>query len=152
MSRIDLSQLLGVASKTEIPAHVAHGGGGAGKMSLGIVNSSKNGKRITFSKLLAQKVGLTDCAYLALAPSENYVLIACKAISENAIECRFSNADENEKKISYNANAVYAITDMFGLNFKKHVSVSYDEVTLDKLDDGTTVAIVKVFNKHPDAQ
>ena len=152
MNTPNLAQLLGVVAKTEIPAHVAHGGGGTGKMSFGIVNSGKNGKRLTFSKLLAQKVGLTDRAYLALAPSENYVLIACKAISENAIECKFSNAEESEKKISYNASAVYAITDMFGLNFQKHVSVSYDDVTIDKLDDGTLVAIVKVYNKHPDAE
>lgn len=151
MYKKDLSQLLGVVAKTEIPAHVAHGGG-VGKMSLGIVNSSKNGKRLTFSKLLAQKVGLSDRAYLALAPSEECVLITGKAIADNVIECRFSNAEEDEKKISYNAGAVYAITEIYGLNFKKHVSVSYDEVTIDKLEDGTTVAIVKVYNKYPDAQ
>lgn len=152
MYKKDLSQLLGVAATTKIPAHVVHGGGGTSKMSLGVVNSSSNGRRLTFSKLLAQKVGLSDRAYIALVPSEECVLISNKAITNNAVECKLSNEKEDQKKVSYNAGAVRAITEIFGLSFKQHVSVSYDEVTIDKLEDGTTVAIVRVYNKYPDAQ
>ena len=151
MVKKNLSELLGMAAKTEIPVQAGHGGGSS-KMSFGIVHSLTNGKRISFSKLLAQKLELDKCAYIALAPEAGYILISNRPPFENSIECSFSRAENDGKKISYCSAAVHAITDAFALNFKQHVSVSYDDIEVDKLEDGTPVAMVKVYNKYPDAQ
>lgn len=146
MQNLSVNDLLGVAA-TPDPS-CSHGGSSNGKLSMGIVNSQDNGKRVTFSKALADALALEDKVEVALVPSKGCVLVSKKLASSKAIKGKLSARNE-KRKICYNAGMVEGITKAFGLNFDEHVSVSYDDITLGNLDDGTPVAIVNVYNKYP---
>lgn len=147
MNRLSIAQLLDEATKTKIPAR-AMSKQSKSKPSFGIVNSSTNGKRLTFSRAIVAELDLKDIAEIALIPTESCVLIASKLPIGNKLACKLS-AKGDSKKISYNAGAVEAITKAFELNFAEHVSASYDEVEFSTFEDGMPYAVVTVYNKYP---
>ncbi len=150
MKKPSIFELMKSSEQTQLPAGASRGGSGNSKMSLGIVNSEANGRRVSFSKALSTALGLKTTAEIALVPDEGCVLIAAKLPHANVIKAKLSAKGSKEgRKISYSASAVHALTEAFKLNFAEHVSVSYDDVTVEALDDGTKVAVVEIFNKFP---
>ena len=150
MKNSSIVDLIKLSEQTEIPASASRGGSSNSKLSFGIVNSEANGKRVSFSKSLVQSLDLKGSAEIALVPDKGCILIASELPHKNVVICKFSaKGDKGGRRLSYNSEAVCLLTKTFGLNFADHVSVSYDGITVETLENGTPVAIVEIFNKHP---
>ena len=150
MKKPSILELMQSSEKTQLPAGASRGGSGNSKMSLGIVNSETSGRRVSFSKALSTALGLETAVEIALVPDEGCALVAAKLPHANVIKAKLSDkGGKDGRKISYSASAVHALTEAFKLNFAEHVSVSYDNVTVEALEDGTAVAVVEIFNKFP---
>ena len=150
MKNSSIIDLIKLSEQTEIPASASRGGSSNSKLSFGIVNSEANGKRVSFSKSLVQSLDLKGSAEIALVPDKGCILIASELPHKNVVICKFSaKGDKGGRRLSYNSEAVYLLTKTFNLNFTDHVSVSYDSITIETLEDGTSVAVVEIYNKHP---
>ena len=110
---------------------------GNGKYSFGIVNSQNNGKRLSFSKALAEKISLDKCAYITPVEEDGVIILAGSKLFES-YEC---NLRGNDKKLSYNSGVVETLTELFGLDFSQHVSRSFNQIEFDE-HEGVPVAIV----------
>ena len=109
-----------------------------GPLSFGIVNSASNGKRLSFSKALTSALGLGEDIALITVPSEGVIMIARELPYEGAIRGKLRGED---KKLWYASPVVQLITEQFGIDFKKHVSYSYSDISINDLD-GIPVATV----------
>ncbi len=116
-------------------------------LSFNIVNSKRNGKRVKFSKGLAQAVDLTDSADMLLLKEEGLLMVAKKLPYEATYPVLLKG--EDEAKIAYNTGMVALLTQMFDLNFTGHTSMSFSDIDIEKLEDGTLVALVHIYNKYP---
>lgn len=116
-------------------------------LSFNIVNSKRNGKRVKFSKDLAQAVDLTDSAAMLLLQEEGLLMVANKLPYEAA--CTVVLKDDEGAKIAYNTGMVILLTQMFDLNFTGHTSMSFSDIDIETLEDGTTVALIPIYNKYP---
>ena len=111
---------------------------GNGKYSFGIVNSKNNGKRVTISKALAQALDLEDTA-MFMPSREARKLVIGKALPfPHAITGKLR---ETNKMTCYLTSLVTLLTEMYDLDFSKHVSCTFSEIDLDTIN-GVTVAIV----------
>lgn len=150
MKNSSIIDLIKLSEQTEIPTSASRGGSSNSKHSFGIVNSEANGRRLTFSKSLVQSLGLKDSAKIALVPDKGCILIATDLPHKNVVTCKFSaKGDKGGRRLSYNSEVVHLLTKAFALNFADHVSVSYDSITIETLEDGTSVAVVEIYNKYP---
>ena len=140
----NLSTLLSAAAKVELPLKQLTASNSP--LSFSIVNSS-NGKRLRFSKSLVEALGLEDTAEIAPVPDQSCILIAKKLPMDNVLLANLK--PDGERRVSYTATSIQALTKLFTLNFSEHSSMSFQKITLDKLEDGTPVAITEIFNKYP---
>lgn len=115
-------------------------------LSFNIVNSNRNGKRLKLSKDLAQALGLTDSAAMLPLKEEGVLLIAEKLPYE---AYQVSLKGDNEAKIAYSSGMVALLTQMFELNFTDHTSMSFTNITIHPLENGTPMALVPIYNKYP---
>lgn len=106
-----------------------------GICSVGVVNS-KNGKRITFSKALCLKLGLTDKVNVLPNIKTSELIVASRIASPRTCRGKLSG-EANEKKICYNSNMVALITMAFGLDFSEHVSRSFSNIRF--VEEGETI-------------
>lgn len=141
---IDRSKLYSFAAKTELPI-VTTTTSSHGKLSFGIVNSAANGKRVSFSKALATSLQLEENGTVKIIPVPDLgVIMIGKDLSvEKTYVCplKFSK----ERFVSYHSACVAGITESFGLDFKKHVSMSFSRIEIDKdIVNGSPYAIVTV--------
>ena len=81
--KYSIENLLAKANATNIPV-VNAAAGGSSKYSMGIVNSKDNGKRLTFSKALSAKLGLTETVQM-LPLIEEGVLLVAKELPGNSV-------------------------------------------------------------------
>ena len=125
--------------------------GGSSKMSFSVVYN-RNGKRITISKKLAEALKLIDTAQLSFVIDAGVILLG-KVTSENKDErIELALKDERNtiqggvtgKKISYNADAAYGITNSFNLDYKNRSSYSFDKIDIDHSDPDTPIAIITI--------
>lgn len=114
--------------------------------SFAIVNSS-NSKRLRFSKAMVTVLGLEDVADIAPLPDQGCVLIARKLPLDNVLKAKLK--EDEGRKLSYSVSPIHALTELFDLNFAEHTSMCFQKIDFDKLDDGTPVAVVEVYNKYP---
>ena len=119
--------------------------GGSSSYSFGIVNSEGNGKRISLSKALAEKLDVHDLennshVYVAISEEDRVVIISKSEVLSHGYNCKLSKS--GEKRISYNADIVHGITDAFSLPFNTRTSMSFSNIEFDKAPDGTDVAYV----------
>ena len=135
------------AAKAVKPTDIKVSHSGNSRFSFGIVNSARNGKRVTLSKGLATALSIGDSADMVPIAAEGVLMIG-KKLSFPATST-VSLKEDGGGKIGYNSGMVAVLTQVFGLNFTEHVSVSYSDINMDHLDDGTLVAIVKIHNKYP---
>lgn len=108
------------------------------KHSFSVVNSRNNGKRITISKSVANHLALSDKVFAMPAECERKLVFSRTRLFPKSIELKLSG---DGKKICYNAKFVELLTDMFGIDFKQHVSRTYVDVEFDIWND-EPVAIV----------
>ena len=111
------------------------------RYSFGIVNSPNNGKRLSFSKALAEKISLDKCAHITPLAEDGKILVAGSKIFES-YEC---NLRGDDKKISYCAGVVETLTELFSLDFSKHVSRSYSLIDFEDYE-GVSVAVITLTN------
>lgn len=110
-----------------------------GKYSFGLVNNH-NGKRLTLSKSIADKLGLTDEAFILSNVNEGIIIISKTAISTKSCPCPLKGTD---RKTCYNAKAVKEITKAFNLDYSNCSSKSFSDIVFDEVN-GTPVAIINL--------
>lgn len=111
---------------------------GNAKYSFGIVNSKNNGKRVTISKALAQALDLEDTAMFMPSREARKLVIGRTLPFPHAITGKLR---ETNKKTCYLTSLVTLLTEMYDLDFSKHVFCTFSEIDLDTIN-GVTVAIV----------
>lgn len=136
MTNINFADLFAAATSAQVERISSHNG--AGTMSLGIVNSKSNGRRLTLSKSLSKALDLEDTAYILPMASSDVVLITKDKVFPSSSLLTLSGDD---KKIIYNSDAVHTLTKLFELDFSNRTSLSISDVTIED-HDGTPVAIV----------
>ena len=117
--------------------------GSAGSLSFGIVNSVKNGKRLSLSGALARRLGVTDTAYIVLLPSDHVVLIAKQLPLESAMQMTLKSEKRCASKICYSYPLVKAITDSYNLDFTGRTSMTFYDIDIIN-EDGTDVAVITI--------
>lgn len=118
------------------------------RLSLNIVNSKRNGKRIRFSSGLASAVGITENAAILPIESEGLLMIAEKLSYPAARSVTLK--DDGGAKIAYSYGMVALLTEVFKLDFTFRTSMSFDDISIDNLADGTTVALIHIPNGQPE--
>jgi hypothetical protein len=106
--------------------------------ALSIVNSEKNGKRITLSREVTEK--LNDPETVQFSFSERQILIAEELPNHNN---RFTVKKHGARGVIYSSSLVQEITERFKLDFSNRVSITLHEVKYAK-SNGKRVAIITV--------
>ena len=143
--KYNIENLLAKASATNVPV-VNAAAGGSNKYSMGIVNSKNNGKRLTFSKALSSKLGLTETVQMLPLMDEGVLLVA-KELPGGSVSSGALRGDD--KKICYGASLVELLTKVFKLDFSEHVSRSFSDIQFEIHGD-LTIAIIKLASADSD--
>ena len=109
-----------------------------GKLSVGIVNSQNNGKRLSISKALAEALDLKDEIAILPVPTEGVVLMSKVLPFPGTTVCKLRG---DGKKVAYGAGLVRQLTECFGLDFSERVSCTFADIAINDLD-GVPVAVV----------
>ena len=135
---IDLGKLFQVAETAEV-AQVATTG--SGKYSVSVVNSNGNGKRITLSKALVEKLELDGYVSMMPLQSEGVLMLAKTLPFDNASTIELNSSD---RRIAYHAGAVKLIVDTFSLDYSGgRTSMSFNDIEFGERDE-VVIAIVKI--------
>ena len=129
------------------PTNLSKCSNSLGTYSFGIVNSKRNGKRITLSKSLSTALGLEDTIELIAIPEEG-ILMVSKAFPEGAAKQYTLKGDPDGPKTCYYTEVVKALVKDFELDFDGHTSRSFNKITIDKSVD-VPVAIVTLSSPIP---
>ena len=120
-----------VNGKTATPiTPVAHTS--RGKYSVGMVCIAKNGKRVTFTAALSEKLNLKDTVYITAYVKDGFIVIGSTPYNELSSEFKLSGEG---KKISYSTKLVHYLIDAFDLAYDNCISKSFGDI---------------VFNNDPD--
>ena len=141
-----LNELLNAANNVKLPSS-ALTASSKGIMSFGIVNSEGNGKRFTMTKSLVNAIGVDKNVELFPIPNEGVLFVAKELPFDNAINKKLK--DKGEGRLAYAAPIVNLLIKSFDLDFGKHVSMSFQDIKIDKLPDGSPVAIINMLNHKP---
>ena len=142
---VDRSKLYNFAKQTKLPPVVTTTLPSYGKLSFGIVNSAANGKRVSFSKALAKSLQLEENGSVKIipVPALGVIMIGKNLSIEETYVCPLKIS--KERFVSYSSACVAGLTKSFGLDFKNHVSKSFDRIEIDKdIVNGSPYAIVTV--------
>ena len=110
-----------------------------GIYSVNIVNN-KNGKRISFSKMLSMKLGLQDTIDIVAFEDDGVILISKNLPHDDKSTFGLRGDD---KKIIYNAELVETLTEIFNLDFSTKTSRSFTDISINA-DDTMTMAAIKI--------
>lgn len=141
-----LNELLNAANNVKLPSS-ALTASSKGIMSFGIVNSEGNGKRFTMTKALINAIGVDKKVELLPIPDEGVLFVANKLPFDNAVKKELRA--NGEGRLAYAAPIVAFLIDSFNLDFGNHVSMTFQDITIDKLPDGSPVAIINMINPKP---
>lgn len=145
MTKINFADLFAAATSAQVERISTHNG--ANVMSLGIVNSKSNGKRLTLSKALSKALELEDTAYILPLASSDVVLITKDKVFPSSSPLALSGDD---KKIIYSSDAVHTLTKLFELDFSNRTSLSVSDVTIED-HNGIPVVVVDMSKVSGDA-
>lgn len=109
-----------------------------GKYSFGIVNSKKNGKRISFNKALSHALGLTDKVTLMPNAEDGKVVLCRDLVFPKAVE---GTLRDDGSKICYNTAIVKMLSAEFFIDFSNRTSYTFTDIDIDEFN-GYPVAIV----------
>ena len=138
MVRRDFNKLFQTAKVAEVRQVSATG---SSKYSVGIVNSDRNGKRVTFSKSLIEKLGLEGSVYMLPLADEGVLLLAKEMSFPSASEIVLNSKDQS---ISYNADAVKLLVDTFGLDYTNCTSKAFNQIEFEEHEGVTFAAVTMV--------
>lgn len=144
---MDMKKIAAAAHAVKLPIMPVASSGGS--LSFNIVNSESNGKRIRFSKGLALAVGITESADMLPIKDEGLLMVAENLPYGAACPVKLNGKGGNAK-IAYNSGMVALLTNVFELDFTKHVSMSFSDISIEKLDDGTPVALIRMSKGQPE--
>lgn len=108
----------------------------AGVMS--VINSVKNGKRVSISREIMNKIGQLDSVQMGFM--KNGIVIGQYLSDTNT---SYQLRTQGAKKLIYSKGLVEQITDYFGIDFSNRTSITFHEATYQKLD-GNIVAVIGV--------
>lgn len=139
MAFLDKSMLFEAANNSDIPQ--VSGTGGGGKYSISVVNSDGNGKRISFSKGLIQRLGLDGSVSLLPLKDHGVLMLAKELPFTRASKIKLNSKDG---RIAYNADAVHLVVTTFGLDYSNgRTSLSFNNVEFME-EDGMEIAVVQM--------
>ena len=118
-----------------------------GIMSFSLVNSEGNGKRFTMTKSLITAIDVDKHVEIIPISEEGTLLAAKKLPFDNAIKNTLK--PKGEGRLVYSASIVSLLTESFNLDFKNHVSMSFQNIRIDKLPDGSPLAIINMLDPKP---
>lgn len=122
----------------DVPKPKTNSVSNTGKYSFGIVNSKKNGKRLSFSKALSNVLGLTDKVTLMPNIEDGKVVICRTLVFPQALKGILRNEGS---KICYNTALVERLSEDFFIDFSNRVSYTFTDIEIDEFN-GVPVAIV----------
>lgn len=137
---INMTNLTEKLNKVQATGIKVVNGGGSNAVSLSIVNSDSNGKRLTTSKELTKKLSLTDILYVVPNAEDNELYLSSVPMMNISSSGRLSGSD---KKVCYSAGLVSLIVETFRLDYADKTSMSFNDISFDELED-IPVAIVKI--------
>lgn len=138
VKRVNFEKLFEVAKTAEVQQV---SGSGSGKYSVSVVNSTGNGKRITLSKALAEKLDLDGSVSMLPLQSEGVLMVAKELPFASASNIELTSSD---KRTAYHAGAVKLLVDSFNLDYSGgKTSMSFNDVEFTE-HNGETVAIVTI--------
>ena len=135
---VNLNNLKLKAAQTTLKAPVTTG---SGAYSVGIVNSRNNGKRVSLSKALCEKLGLTEKAAFMPIADEKVLLIGKTLSFCTPLVGKLSGEG---KKLCYNSGIVASLTAEFGLDFSSCTSMSFSKVEFETDENGEIIAVVTI--------
>ena len=113
-----------------------------GSCSMNMINC-KNGKRISFSKMLSIKLDLQDSVDIVELEDEGMILIS-KNLPYDFKSTYSLRGDD--RKIIYSSELVEVLTEIFNLDFGTKVSRSFTDITINT-DDNTVIAAITLVKK-----
>ena len=117
------------------------------KYSMGIVRSERNGKRISFSSALVDRLELEDTVFITAFPTEGLLILGSTAYSEDSTEF-YLRDNKGHGKLCYNASLVEFLINAFDLDYSDHVSKTFTDITFSE-DANPPMAIVKLETPLP---
>ena len=118
--------------------------------SFGVVYN-KNGKRLSFSKGLATKLGLVDTVDVIPHSAEGVVHLGKDLSGLDGVSTCQLKGDESESRISYAAGMAQIIAEEYGLDFKAHTSYAFQNISFSEYN-GLPVATVHICNPKSDGE
>lgn len=113
-----------------------------GRYSMGIVLSERNGKRVSFSAALVERLDLKDSVYITAYPSEGLLILGSTAYNADSAEFSLRNSS-GSGKLCYNTALVKYLINAYHLEYGDHVSRSFTDFVFNE-DDTTPMAILKL--------
>jgi hypothetical protein len=127
----DFGQLTLSTSKS-----ISRASGEAGVMT--IINSKRNGRRITFPASVIKRLGDPESVQFAFLPDK---IVVSHKLPDNENSLCFRK--DGNKYILYASELVHEITEMFGLDFNDRVSITFHGI--DYINDGDyPIALITV--------
>jgi hypothetical protein len=105
-----------------------------------VVNSEKNGKRVTLSKEIMEL--LNNPVSIEIGFTEDGIAVA-KKLPENGVE--FSLRKNGNKGVIYSSQLVEEITELFDLDFQDRVSITFTEA--EEVNDDSDNLLIKILTK-----
>lgn len=114
--------------------------------SMGVVYSTTNGKRVTFSKALSAKLELEDTIDVIPHSDAGVVHIGKNLKGLPGVSTCTLKGDD--KKICYDAGLANILATEYGIDFKNHVSHSFQNIAFDVYNEApmATVTLNKDIN------
>ena len=120
---------------TELP-HVKTQGRGSWAIS---VVHHKDGKRVVLTPALYKELGSPEKVQFSIVADEQVLLIG----KELGMNNRYPVSTKNKPTV-YKASLTAQISDVFQLDFTGKSSMTFSDVAVDSLDEGTKIAAVRM--------
>lgn len=142
----DFSAYVEKMKKTKITTVSSTARVGNSICSFGVVYN-KNGKRLSFSKGLATKLGLEDTVDVIPHSAEGVVHLGKNLSGLDGVSTCQLKGDESESRLSYAAGMAKIIAEEYDLDFKNHSSHSFQNITFSEYN-GFPVATVHICDPN----
>lgn len=114
-----------------------------GKYSVGIVCSPNNGKRVTLSASLAEKLKLSDTVFFTVYEEDRVAILSTHSLDDASVEATLKGEG---MKIAYNSSLVHFLIDTFEMDFGSHVSTAFHDIVFN--EDPNDPQAILIFPEH----
>ena len=138
MKKVNFDKLFAAAETAEVQQVSTNG---SSKYSVSVVNSNGNGKRVTLSKALVEKLALDGSVSMLPLQDEGVLMLAKELPFASASTIALTSSDG---RIAYHAGAVKLLVDSFRLNYSNgKTSMAFNEVEFTE-HEGVTIAVITI--------